>query len=44
VKEVTVSATDKAATVQYDQTGVMPPQLVNCVNQAGFKASLPGSG
>ncbi len=41
VKEAKVDLKAKGAVVEYDPARVTPKQLVDAVNDAGFRASLP---
>jgi len=44
VKDAKVDLNAKGAVVEYDPTKLTPQQLVDAVNDAGFRASLPAKG
>ena len=41
---VDVSFENRSATVEYDPDKVRVAQLIEAINKAGFRASLPGGG
>lgn len=41
VKEAKVSVPDKQAVVEYDPAKVTPEKIVEAINKAGYRASLP---
>ena len=44
VKNAKVSVSDKRATVDYDPMKATPQQLIDAVNNLGYRASLPTNG
>lgn len=44
VKDAKVSVSDKRATVDYDPRKATPQQMVDAVNNLGYRASLPSKG